>query len=109
MTKRRRQWDEKHPGDGWSLADYATRPGPARWKVWHSSCDPNSEGDGYSIGIHRIQTPMDVVGWSAHLMEKTWLPDTDWKEVLFRSAVVHPPDDVHHSRIACGVETVNDV
>ncbi|MBT2415093.1 hypothetical protein J7I94_31905 [Streptomyces sp. ISL-12] len=64
---------------GESLQSY---PDPARWRVHHYSCDSALDANSYAIEVHRCRSWADLVWWTAHLMGKVWLPQTDWDEVL---------------------------
>lgn len=57
--------------------------GPRRhWRAYHFTCDPQPESDDYSIPVERISTLRGVLGWTAHLMGKRWIAETDWADVL---------------------------
>jgi hypothetical protein len=59
-------------------------PGCEHWTAWHYRCDPDLDGDSfrYCIEVGQVTTLAGVIGWTAHLMEKTWLSSTDWDDVL---------------------------
>lgn len=92
----RAEWREKHfnpiaPGSdtgffkGNALIDYPLR---VHWKVLHRDCDPDlDECYGYAIYVERIRTPAQVIGWTAHLLGKRWLDNTDWQDLLHHIAV----------------------
>lgn len=78
-------WETSH---GWqtgnaksySGGDLMSYPPPVRWAASHTACrGPQHE---YFIEAERISTWPHVADWTAHLMEKIWLPHTDWDEVL---------------------------
>ncbi len=78
------EWEKRHP-DSWApinLGDLFDFPEPVRWHVWHRRCDPDVGSTDYAIDIERIRTVPQLLEWSSHLMEKTWLPSTTWKDVL---------------------------
>jgi predicted GIY-YIG superfamily endonuclease len=52
------------------------------WRAFHRSCDPDLADAGYWFDVARIRTVDDVLDWTAHLIGKRWLPDTNWKQVL---------------------------
>ena len=82
-----RAWEEEHPKTGRfrivPLTDYVSYPSRVRWSVLHQGCDPNPDSTDYWIGVERIRTAADVLGWSAHLLEKKWLSITTWSDVLY--------------------------
>ena len=84
-------WNAAHPKnqDGLTirpLSDWNDYPERVRWRVLHRGCDPNPKSVDYWIGVERIRTYPRVLEWTAHLMEKTWLPDTTWRHILRRAA-----------------------
>jgi hypothetical protein len=58
--------------------------GPPRvlWQVTHSDCLPET---GYELEISQVRTLRQLVTFTAHLMEKQWLQDTNW-HILLREA-----------------------
>lgn len=82
-------WEDRHrtPGGGvsFNIAD-KTDPPPARvhWDIYHEACDPDPENQGYSIPADACATYDQLLVWTAHLLEKTWLPDTDWAATIRR-------------------------
>jgi hypothetical protein len=77
-----RIWEEKHPDGLYSLASLVGYPPAVPWSVLHRRCDPQLEGTDYWISVERINTPGDVIAWTAHLMQKRWLSWTTWTEIL---------------------------
>lgn len=76
-------WHKRHPaGTVISGAELFTHPGRAPWQAHHRACDPRPESNDYWIGVERIRTHLQVVKWTAHLMEKNWLEHTSWIDVL---------------------------
>lgn len=80
-------WEKAHPTPEhglrcFSLTDLMELPDPVRWHVWHRACDPNIDSCDYCIDVERIRTAAQILKWTAHLMEKTWLPDTTWRDLL---------------------------
>ncbi|MFF3242907.1 hypothetical protein ACFYWY_04025 [Streptomyces sp. NPDC002870] len=61
-------------------------PGGVRWNVHHSACDLDIDADAYSIEVERLRSWADLAHWTAHLMGKAWLGDTDWRKVLDSAA-----------------------
>lgn len=90
----RRETDEhaeKHPEtmgrfsvySGTALMDL---PDPIHWHVAHLECDPEPDRTDYWIGVGDLGTFRQVTRWTAHLLEKSWLDDTDWRELIGRLA-----------------------
>jgi predicted GIY-YIG superfamily endonuclease len=65
------------------LYDYPDR---VEWHTYHLRCDPDPETNDYWIGIERIRTLGQALGWASHLSEKVWLNDTNWSAILRRLA-----------------------
>ena len=58
-----------------------------RWAPLHQRCDPRFDlFSFYWIDVERCRYYWQLLDWSAHLMEKSWLEQTDWNEFL-RKAV----------------------
>lgn len=62
-----------------ALADLA---GPARWRVHHRKCDPDPDGNDYWVSVNRVTSYEELLSWTAHLLNKTWLSDTDWSDFI---------------------------
>ncbi|MEU5902683.1 hypothetical protein [Streptomyces venezuelae] len=80
-----RAWEAQHPANGESsldLLDLLDHPEPIRWRSHHQACDPDRDSSHYRIPAARLHTRADLLDWTAHLMEKGWLPHTDWRDVL---------------------------
>ncbi|GIG93350.1 hypothetical protein [Plantactinospora endophytica] len=86
-----REWNERHPPDsptGITAAELADVPAPALWWVHCDDCNPHRADDGtmcngcYWFELSRCQTTVDLLHWTAHLMEKEWLKATDWNKLL---------------------------
>lgn len=60
-------------------------PDPARWYVHHRACDPEADVACYWVEVERLDTWSRVVGWTVHLMGKSWLDVTDWRDLLRRA------------------------
>lgn len=65
-----------------SGAELFTYPDEIRWRAHHAACDPEPDANSYTIRDPRICKWGDLLGWTAHLMGKTWLTHTDWSDVL---------------------------
>jgi hypothetical protein len=74
------------PADGsvsLDLAGLLGLPEPAAWRADHRGCDPAYDEEfHYRIPAARLRLRADVLDWTAHLMEKAWLPHTDWRDVM---------------------------
>jgi hypothetical protein len=57
-------------------------PEPVRWQAHHAACDLTPDAATYPIPAVDIRTWAELVEWTAQLMEKPWLPHTDWSYVL---------------------------
>jgi hypothetical protein len=83
--KARRQWDKDHTNEhGWVICngnDLLTYPHAAHWHISCNDCDLANDIC-YYIEISRINTETKVINWTAHLMEKNWIGDTDWRNLL---------------------------
>lgn len=78
-----REWENRHrtPQGGvtFDLSDRSDPPpGKIPWEVYHQDCDPNPDNQGYWIGAERCKTFPELLDWTAHLMEKRWLQNTNW-------------------------------
>jgi hypothetical protein len=77
-----RQWKDEHQ-TGTTVVDLIeTYPAAAMWRVHHQACDPAMEACAYDIGMDRLVTPGDLLTWTSHLMQKSWLAHTDWDELI---------------------------
>lgn len=71
------------------------RPNPAKWRVTCKSCDPDPEGASlYWFSLDRAATWPELTDWTAHLLEKNWLPQTNWRSVLYR-VIANNPEKEH--------------
>lgn len=67
-------------GHAYSLADADDMPNPAEWQCVCDSCYPENESALYQFDIP--VTWEAWINWTAHLMGKNWLDDTNWKYLL---------------------------
>jgi hypothetical protein len=74
-------WEEAHP-DGSTMEDLASYPEDAKWEILHEACDPDPEDDGYCITVERVRSTEHLLRWTIHLMEKSWLENTNWSDVV---------------------------
>lgn len=63
-------------------------PEPVRWLAHHADCDSDPDYSGYWFDIHRARTHAQLLNWTAHLMEKSWLEYTNWSDLIRRLAGV---------------------
>jgi hypothetical protein len=61
-------------------------PDDAPWYWEHDAC--SGEGDGYWIEVSRIRTSAKALGWTLHLMGKTWFQHTAWQAAMGRAKLV---------------------
>ncbi|MGW1643176.1 hypothetical protein [Streptomyces lavendulae] len=57
-------------------------PEKVRWQAHHARCDPAPGGGAYDIPAAKIRSWEQLLDWTAHLMEKSWLSHTDWDDCL---------------------------
>jgi hypothetical protein len=80
------QWDtSRDPSGRLDIVSLLLLPGLASWHIHHDACRPEG-ADGYDIAVERVRTWRDLVRWTAHLMEKNWLPHTNWRSLLGNAA-----------------------
>jgi hypothetical protein len=57
------------------------------WKIVHSACDTeDDEVLCYRIDVERVRTPQQLLAWTAQLMDKSWLPWTNWSQTIKKVA-----------------------
>jgi hypothetical protein len=82
----RQRWNETEArGErfvAFNVSELLDAPGPVSWQALHRDCDPDPERDDYWFGVERADTLAKVMNWTAHLMEKNWLPETNWRHLL---------------------------
>lgn len=76
----------QHTGPFLNWDAFWARPQPAHWQVVCADCDPDKDGGGYWIHLQRAATWRELVMWTSHLMGKAWLDQTDWDDLLERTA-----------------------
>lgn len=60
-------------------------PEAAKWHIYHEKCDPSPDRySDYWFGVERCRTYAELINWTAHLMDKNWLVNTDWSTFLQR-------------------------
>jgi predicted GIY-YIG superfamily endonuclease len=67
----------------YSGAELLALPDAARWAVHHRDCDPVPDSVDYHFDVGRADTYEKLLSWTAHLLEKDWLTDTNWSEFLY--------------------------
>ena len=74
------EWTAAHTdADGLVTSNvFEPGPGPALWAAYHRECAPPDDVADYWFGLERCRTGDDLLMWTLHLMEKTWLPATNW-------------------------------
>ena len=65
-----------------SVLDLHNIPDEGKWQITCDKCWSDSNDDYYVINLNRIATWCAVAEWSAHLLEKDFLPFTDWSAIL---------------------------
>lgn len=60
------------------LATLRTAPEPASWGVHHEACMPEEVSAEYWFPLARCRTGDDLLMWTLHLMDKSWLEHTNW-------------------------------
>lgn len=80
----REAWERANPGPMFTGAALMAYPKDARWHALHRDCDPLPDAADYWFGVERLRTIRHALDWTLHLMEKVWLPCTDWVAFLRR-------------------------
>ena len=83
LDHEKEEWEARHrtPGGGVTvnLSDRSDPPpGKVLWEVYHKDCDPHPDEEGYGIGAERCTNFAELLEWTAHLMEKRWIQNTNW-------------------------------
>jgi len=63
-------------------SDLMSYPSAIRWRTHHAECDSDVDSNDYWISIDRIRTHTHLLRWTAHLMGKGWVRDTNWSEFI---------------------------
>ena len=79
-------WHRPRDEEALTLEELLDHPGPACWQVRRTACLVTAEHAVYGIAVERVRTWRHLVGWTAHLMGKPWLPATDGDELLEQTA-----------------------
>lgn len=82
----KREWEASRDESGrLDILGLLGLPSFAAWRIHHDVCRPAGV-DGYDITVEEIRTWRGLVKWTAHLMEKNWLVETDWRVLLGNAA-----------------------
>lgn len=73
--------------DSWERIDLSNLPDVIHWQVLHRACDPNVDRSDYWIAVERCATAWQLLDWTAHLMEKNWVHQTDWSALIRRITI----------------------
>lgn len=53
------------------------------WRITHDRCAPRDTlDDSYWLPVESLRTDTTLLNWTAHLLSKSWLPNTDWDDVI---------------------------
>lgn len=81
---------DKHRQDGmlaYSAAEwFDAMPPTPRWRIHHRACDPDPDAADYCIDVETVRTHAGLLGWTAHLLEKSWLRSTTWDDLIRHAA-----------------------
>lgn len=75
------EWKRTH-GDVSTVGEVLSYPEEARWSPFHTGCDPAKGLSAYQIDAGELETWRGLTRWTALLMAKQWLPETDWGHLL---------------------------
>ena len=68
----------------WNADELMDLPERARWMVHHRKCDPfPDDGQDYWFEVERADSHQKLLSWTAHLLDKEWIRDTNWSEFLY--------------------------
>ena len=75
-------WEARHPrrAGGKTLAELMSRPEPIRWHVGHWTCRTAEDLDAYAFDLPASCPAW--LGWTAHLIGKEWVANSDLDELL---------------------------
>ena len=80
-----REWQEAHGGQVVDLSVLLAMRDEIAWRSEHYACAEargDNGDDSYEIDAGRMTTWAQLTSWTSHLMGKTWLPATDWDDLL---------------------------
>ena len=87
------EWREAHPdGSAVDLIELVDDfPEDIHWRTGHDACRDDHDEGCYEIDDELIASWGALAHWTAHLMSKNWLGDSDWDELLREVAGEVPP------------------
>jgi hypothetical protein len=92
------EWQGNRPEHGaLDVATLMTMPSRIPWHIHHNECAPTTV-DVYDICVEQVRTWRALLGWTAHLMEKTWLPSTTWAALIGDAAEGRSRRIAQHAR-----------
>ena len=59
---------------------------PIRWRARHFACTEHEIGDLYQICVEEIRTWAKLTEWTAHLLAKRWVTQSNWGSLLMSCA-----------------------
>lgn len=74
------EWQAANPSGVGTMGSLLDHPEQVPWKLHHFRCEASPCG--YGISVEEITSFKSLVKWTAHLMGKGWLGETDWDELL---------------------------
>jgi hypothetical protein len=82
--RRHAEWEQEHHWDAegsvvLSSGSLFDLPEWVKWHHGHMTCLPEYS---YTIPYTRFDTIRKALSWTLHLMEKNWLPCTDWRAAV---------------------------
>lgn len=82
-------WKAANPGDAGTMGSLMDYPEQVSWVTHCERCEPNTCG--YCIQVAELRTYQDLIKWTSHLMDKSWLASTDWSQLLEQVAAGTDP------------------
>jgi hypothetical protein len=89
LRERRRlvqEWQLAHPGSAHYIGELLSYPGQVPWRIFHDRCNPRSEESAYDIDVREVRTWRGLLRWTAQLIDKRWLSETNWGSVVRQAA-----------------------
>lgn len=89
-----REYEERRRArNSWvvDIADLFRLPKRAPWQAVHKDCDLLGDKSPYWIEAGHMQTYRELLIWTCHLSEKSWLGSTDWFKFMDRAANAGAP------------------
>lgn len=60
-------------------------PDDESWHAIHRACDTDPVSSPYWFDVDRARTLLQVLDWTLHLSEKSWLDGTNWSAFVYRA------------------------